>query len=361
LFKAQINGAVFKVRGYPFTAQDADATLCAQSALWGVCRYLSERYPMYRELYPFDFIRMTESSKGRAVPYRPMSGPDYCKILTDFGAFPIHRGLQKKGTSAGSLVLDGDAFQDLYSYVESGFPVLASLHLPLGPGHVVSLIGHTIDYEKPLGAASELIDSSHFLKQFIVVDDNFFPYQLLGYEDDLENYGALYEKNGEKVGIGHVITMTCPLPEKVFVPAELARKKALRFCRRSLSKLKLTGLGPFVTRLFVTNSSAFKSMKLAQARSGPDLASGLVTNLHLPHFVWIMELSPLELYKKQKCTAEIVIDATAGPEDEGVIYMRIGEQMYFAREKGAGLWDKIEGALGQFPQYMHNLGEKDAA
>ncbi len=48
-FKAHINGTEFEIRGYPFTAQDADATLCAHSALWGVCRYLSERYPVYKD------------------------------------------------------------------------------------------------------------------------------------------------------------------------------------------------------------------------------------------------------------------------------------------------------------------------
>jgi len=63
-FKVRINGTLFEVLGYPFTAQDADATLCAHSALWGVCRYFSERYTHYKELFPFDFIRMTENSKA---------------------------------------------------------------------------------------------------------------------------------------------------------------------------------------------------------------------------------------------------------------------------------------------------------
>ena len=62
-YKARVNGTDFDVLGYPWTSQDGDATLCAHSALWGVCRYLSERYPYYKELYPFDFIRMTESSQ----------------------------------------------------------------------------------------------------------------------------------------------------------------------------------------------------------------------------------------------------------------------------------------------------------
>ena len=78
----------------------------------GVCRYLSQRYPHYKELYPFDFIRMTETSEGRAVPYRGMTYTDYCKILSEFGTFPIVRFVQKKGMASGLAVLDADAFED---------------------------------------------------------------------------------------------------------------------------------------------------------------------------------------------------------------------------------------------------------
>lgn len=28
--------------------------VCAHAAIWGTCRYLSQKYPSYRELYPYD-------------------------------------------------------------------------------------------------------------------------------------------------------------------------------------------------------------------------------------------------------------------------------------------------------------------
>jgi len=361
-FRAQINGTEFTVYGYPFTAQDADATLCAHSALWGVCRYLSERYPHYKELYPFDFIRMTESSKGRAFPYRGMTYTDYCKILTDFGTCPVTGVLQKKNPNdpQGDLIQNIDSFQDLCAYVESGFPVLASLRL-VGPGHVVSLIGHTMDYTVPIDTSLQFVDSSHFLKQFVVVDDNCFPYQKLGYENDPENYLGSYVAGvspvtGSKVGIKDISVITCPLPEKVFLPAQDAREKAMKHCRLFLSTLKQTGNEPFVHRLFVTSSSAFKRRKLAAALSGPDPASSLVASLHLPHFLWVMEISPIDAYKNGICTAEIVLDATAGSAEDGIIYMRVGDQMHFAG-KTQTIWKKVSGP-NQFPQYTHNLGEK---
>lgn len=357
-FRAQINGTEFTVSGYPFTSQDADATLCAHSALWGVCRYLSERYPHYKELYPFDFVRMTESSQGRAFPYRGMTYADYCKILNDFGTCPVTAFLQKQDANKVT-VPDLDAFQDLCAYVESGFPVLASLRMA-SAGHVVSLVGHTLDYSTTITATTGFVDSSLFLKQFVVVDDNFFPYQKLGYENDPENYLGIYGKSPlseGKLGIKDIFTMTCPLPEKVFLPAKDAREKAMKHCQKFLSILKETGAEPFVCRLFVAGSSAFKRRKLASALSESDPASSLVANLHLPHFLWVMEISPVDLYKAGTCTAEIVLDATAGSAEDGIIYMRIGDQMHVAG-KSQTIWKKIDGPK-QFTQYTHNLGEKE--
>lgn len=360
-FRVNINGAALEVRGYPFTSQDADATVCAHSALWGACRFLSEKYPHYRELYPFDLIRMTETTKGRVVPYRGMTYTDYCKILTDFGTFPVCRMLQKI-TSTG-VAFDPDVFRevfkDLYTYVESGFPVLASVRLPQGVGHVVTLVGHTIDRGKDPGVATGFVDSSHFLKQFVVMDDNRSPYQRLGYEADKESYGVFYEKNGRRLGIQDITTLTCPLPEKVFLPAESAREKAVECCNLIASSLKLTGKEPFVTRLFLTTSVSFKRRKLAQSMSkkyGPDRAATFVLDVHLPHFIWVMEVSPLESYKKEMCTAEIVLDATAGVAENGLIYLRIGEQVHFGAQ-----FTKIAGAKTEYPQYTHNLGERDLA
>src|ERR1017187_4489727 len=41
---------------YPYMSQDTEATVCAHTALWSTCRYLSERYTMYPETYPYYFI-----------------------------------------------------------------------------------------------------------------------------------------------------------------------------------------------------------------------------------------------------------------------------------------------------------------
>ena len=348
-FHAHIGGRHFTVKGYPYVSQDGDVTVCAHSALWSVCRYLSERYTIYAETYPFDLIRLMQPIRGRTFPYRGMTYEDYCIILSEFGCYPI---LMRLKESRHSACYDNKEYENLYSYIESGFPVLASYQ-----GHVVTVIGHTIDYSKNVKPdADGFLSSLAFLKQFVVVDDNFFPYQLLGEKDDLDNYGARYPD--PQYDIYSIVVAVCPLPEKVFLPADKAREVCLKYFKELKPELETIGRGSYVTRLFVTTNTAFKRRKLETNvftdKSGKiDVLSYYVSEFNLPHFVWVMELSPIDLYKKGICTAEIVLDATSNIHESVVIYMRIGNTLVVD-----GLQRKYDGNPKQFRQYTHNLGEK---
>ncbi len=85
VFEPRFIGSLFKVNGYPYTSQNGEAMVCAHASLWGVCRYLSQRYSNYAEIYPYDLILLTPDYLGRRVPYRSMTYADYSTILTKFG------------------------------------------------------------------------------------------------------------------------------------------------------------------------------------------------------------------------------------------------------------------------------------
>ncbi len=358
-FKTHIAGNVFSAQGYPYMSQDTDATVCAHSALWGVCRYLSERYSDYREIYPYDLVLMTGNADGRKVPYRGMTYTDYSKILSEFGCHPLIMRVKKK---LDQLKCDPESFKMLYTYVESGFPVLASFQ-----GHVVTLIGHTMVYKYDSSNVDDegFLDSSVFLKQFVVVDDNFFPYRFLGYEADAENYGNKYGPpsipGGEPYTINSIVAAVCPLPEKAYMSAPIARKQASEYVKKpKVSELiKKTGAGPYVTRLFLTSGPAFKRRKLKSAlsREGAvtDTISFNLQTLALPHFIWVMEVSPLEQYKKGFATAEFVLDATAGKKENGLIYARIGKTIFIDEKQ-----KDEENTDSRFRIYTHNLGEVES-
>jgi hypothetical protein len=345
-FHVHIGGVEFKVAGYPYMSQDGDVTVCAHSVLWGMCRYLSEKYSIYREFLPFDLIKLTETTSGRTFPYRGMTYSDYSKILSDFGSYPLIIRVKKSKNDS----IDTGEFKNLCTYVESGFPVLSSFQ-----GHVVTIIGHTIDYSKFCDPDEfGFIDSSSFLKQFIVIDDNFFPYQLLGDEKDPHNYGLEYDS--EQYYISSIVAAVCPLPEKVFLPAEKARDAAMKYFIGMKGRLSEKSNGPWVTRLFLTTNSAFKRRKIEKstnASASIDKLSAIVPYLNMPHFVWVMEVSPADKYNDGQCIAEIVLDSTSNDWKSGVLYLRIGNTMFIDGQEKT--FDK-EPMF--FPQFTHNLGER---
>ncbi|HDL01668.1 MAG TPA: hypothetical protein ENH23_05480 [candidate division Zixibacteria bacterium] len=284
---------------------------------------------------------MTGTARGRTFPYRGMTYADYSQILSSFGVYPVIVSVKKHTRFP---IADPDELKKVYTYVESGFPVLASF-----AGHVVALVGHTIDYDRPYTEDSDgFVDSFSFLKQFITIDDNFFPYALLGYDDDPDNYATVYPYS-----INSIVTAVCPLPEKAFLPAEKAKEKAMKYFRNFISELGKYSGKPWVTRFFITTNKSFKRRKLENIKAGHDKLDSFIINIDLPHFIWVMEISSLADYKNGVCVAEIVLDSTASEKDHAVLYMRIGNILYFnGKEKN------VSDASKSFPQYTDNLNKE---
>lgn len=358
MFKAHVNGIELGVKGYPYMSQDNEAMLCAHAALWGMCRYMSERYPIYREVRPFDLVRMTGKDLGRAYPGRGMVYRDYSSILTDFGSYPV---IEQVKEHSEDKTQDKEALRNICTYVESGFPVLLSVKNPASrSGHALTAVGHTLDETDVILDADGIIDHTDFFKQLIVVDDNVFPYQLLGRKADPNNYASAFDEDF-RFSMDDIHTAVCPLPEKVFVTAEVARMLLRKHLtdRELWPEIQKTGQSPWVTRLFLATCHSFKKGKFRAAGQNLGIAGNLdyVTTLTLmPHFIWVMEIGPRERYRQRECTAEIVLDATAGKNDYSlVLYARVGNKLFFPQ---ADRPFECQGASSVFKIYRHNLGEE---
>ena len=357
-----LQGTEYTVSGYPYICQDGEAMVCAHAALWTVCRYLSTQYPIYRELYPYDLIEMTGDTLGRRVPNRGMLYTDYSTIFTKFGCHPVLR----RPDDGCNWMDDKETFLDIYAYLESGFPILMSFYR-----HVAAVIGHTTRPTLAFDAPDEngYHDSYALLDQYIVVDDNFFPYQKLGSRgDDVDrNYGKQFEGQLDPYPSKEdIFSAVIPLPEKAFVEPGTARTNGRVFLGLNRIKQALndtrTELGvdpaePIITRLFLTTTNSFKKRKREQFQgigaAGTNLLNQFPLRVNLPHFVWVMEVSPLELYKNQFVLGEVIMDASAGPHEMAPIYSRIGNHLYFDGE-----FDRHVDSAKSFRQYTHNLGER---
>ncbi|MEK7794411.1 MAG: hypothetical protein AAB353_07770 [Candidatus Hydrogenedentota bacterium] len=248
--------------------------------------------------------------------------------------------------------------------MESGFPILTSFG-----GHVVIIVGHTNATTIDDSAKTEntgFYNSAWLVNRYVVVDDNFFPFQELGYRRDSRYYGNHYRELSNLPSIDGIFAAVVPLPEKAFLPPKHARNYCYSFLNTKEAKseidsvrarLGISSNDKLVTRTFLTSSVPFKKRKAQIALNyyghGIDLCSLHPVDLNLPHFIWVMEISTLSKHIDGFCIGEIVLDASAGAVDCKPIYARIGESLFREGERGA---DTAQSLLC-YKQYSHNLGE----
>ena len=131
-----LQGTELRVRGFPFISQDADVTVCAQSALWMIVRYYSNRYPLYPERFPYQLAKLTEDySLGRVIPSSGLYLWQMAEALRRIGFSPVTYTRDR-------FTADFDHL--LYTYVESGIPVILATKR-----HALVAFGHKSDYALP--------------------------------------------------------------------------------------------------------------------------------------------------------------------------------------------------------------------
>jgi len=265
-----------------------------------------------------------------------------------------------------------DQFSEIYTYVESGFPVLGSTE-----GHVVTLIGHTLSRKPRRRIRTKTVASAEFVDSLVIVDDNRFPYHRLGWKRKPAREGPAREldsksgrANATVDAIESLKHFVIPLPEKVFLPAGMAEKVLTRYLanvglyrplRLAYENMLKRGGGVAVTRQFVASGSSTKAEALRRYSESSTRSNvfARVLELSLPHFVWVLEICPLRSYTEgtHLCGGEIVIDATSAAwSHDSLLFFRMGNHVVIDGETVSG-----EGEIADCPQFTHNLGEWTAS
>lgn len=302
-------GSRFEVSGFPFISQDTDATVCAESALWMILRYYSNRYPAYSEILPFEITELaSKHAVGRRVfPSSGLYSWQLAETLRLRGFSPVVYSRLQFSPELGDRTFD----HLLYTYIESGIPLLVTV-----PEHVVVGFGHASDYSAPGPPAQskpEFLYTSHFNRSFIINDDNHYPYQELR---QTKASGAA----GSRFSWEDIKEFIVPLPEKVFLTAELVQpaiEHVLRdedFGIPSSPSLKDKSL---VFRLFLTSARTFKR-SLKNRKMGHRTVQDIYRHLPMPHFIWICEIAEYDDYcEKRLIKGEIIWDATRNATEPG--------------------------------------------
>jgi hypothetical protein len=327
-----ILGTELRIGGFPFISQDADVTVCAESAVWMIVRYFSNRYRIYPETYPFQIVSLTRDySLGRIFPSAGLYVWQMAEALRRLGFSPL---------IYTRLRFPSDFDHLLYTYIESGFPVLACL-----ADHVVVAFGHRSDYSiTPTGTATFF--TSEYNIAFVVNDDNEVPYQLLNKSGTISDAGA----QSSQYKFSDIQEFIVPLPETVFLPAE-SFKTVVTTILENDPDLGYRKLSPslknsrLVLRLLLTTGHSFKK-HLASRKMGHPVVETAYRNIPLPYFLWVCEISTIDAYSSHQIHGEILWDATRNAyEPNGWIALHYPEILVL--DLGSALNEHQ--SLGQFP------------
>jgi hypothetical protein len=300
--RVSILGTELEICGFPFISQDSDVTVCAESALWMILRYFSNRYHLYPETYPFEVVTLTKDySLGRIIPSSGLYVWQMAEAVRKIGRPP--------------LIYTRANFPDfdhlLYTYIESGIPVLAGMKQ-----HVVVAFGHSSNFGTKLsGPAAAPLFSSVFCDALIINDDNAVPYQLLHKTGMVSGPGP----QASKYQFSDIVDFIAPLPQRVFLPAESFQTVVMAILEKS-SDFGYKTLSAFlkneqlVLRLFLTTGKSFKK-HLGSRKMGNSLVEEAYRNLPLPHFMWVCEISTTDAYSRHEVYGEILWDATRNADE----------------------------------------------
>lgn len=315
-----LQGTPLEIEAFPFISQDTDATVCAQSALWMLFRYFSTQYAHYHEIRPFEITQLTKDySIGRVYP--ATSG------LTDW---QMGEACRQAGFSPLIYTRQGyesDFDHLLYTYIESGIPVLAATN-----DHVFVALGHFSDYSKTLPSL-ERVPSSFLNSGFVINDDNRMPYQYLPLMKAPSSSLQV-----SKHGVDSLESFIAPLPEKVFLAAEHQQKLVQRLLDNRTFGLStnspLLSSRQIITRSFLTSGHSFKKAIQARGAGNPKVAE-IYRSLPMPRFIWVTEIGIPEEFP-DRVWGEVLWDATRNEHEvDGWIAVHYPE--FLALDVGSAL------------------------
>ncbi len=328
-FAIHILGREFKIRCFPSIGQDGRYISCADSCLWSLLRYFSEKYCYYREIYPSEIVEANRLLReGRNVPTRGLSVDQIINIIAEFGL-----------TAAFE---NEDLIDKAHGYIESGIPLLVGSEKEQ---HAILGIGLTggAEYSKK---GKKIKDGKHFHysqkgRNIVCIDDNFLPYGIINKDirTDIKNktisviliplyHKIIFEWNNAEKSVDFLL-------EDEYAGLKYAQKQQwLENCEETL-----------VVRLFLTSSKTYKK-HLFEYQLGLE-SSDILRRIPFPKLIWIAECREPDDNDPAKIICEIGIDATASPhEDSPHLYIRYPKGLIVSNR-----WD----SLGRRPKQTEYL------
>jgi len=351
-FKANILGNRNEVTAFPWMHQEPDVTCCAHITLWSILRYFSSKYSDYSDPTIADIVNKIQYNYDRKIPTKGLREEQISNLLIQFGF--------------STLIRSNHVNDEIFTYIESGLPVIGIIPTDNDEAHAICLIGHgdvkRDDSFEPLkeifktknkkgelkSINTDIILSTKFLDSLIVNDDNYFPYRTVYKQVKmLEKIDKKYEP---VYIVDNIKSFIIPLYEKM----QITYNEVYNIVLNYLLSNSLSGLpSPKVLRFFITSSNSFKE-NLKSRNINSELRR-ILLRVNMPKFIWCVEISSRENYVNGLIDGCIIIDATDSSEEMSpfiVVHDREKVEYYNGNRN---LKNKID--ILPYKQYINNLKE----
>ncbi len=351
-FHTTANGLKFTIKAFPHSSQDSETISCAETTLWAIMEYFSNKYSDYKPVLPSKIIQtLNNQSVERQLPSHGLNVQQMSFALREFGF----------GTKIYSKKEYEDDFKRLLNiYIESGLPLIIAMDNFDGAGtigHAILAIGHatitdrhidTLPAHNTFGRGIAFFDYAEAKSECVFIDDNCKVYQ----RAVLDNPAQHYTTDWHDCKITYFIV---PLYPKIYLEAFEAKNFVLNFIFEGLEPIDDSS--EVLLRFFLTSSRSYKDEIARNATIQDDLKSAIIGAL-MPKFIWVAELSTREMIKRDEAYGLVILDATEADVsyNKPLIIAAYQDKIINFDSKSKEL-EKIDLPLSTFKVFRHNLQE----
>lgn len=335
---------------FPHMKQEGDIAVCAHVALWSVVRSFTNRFHKYPEVRLGQLVEMIQPQAERLTPSRGLTPTQISDVLLRLGFSPIIRSCS-----------DRNFIDEIYSYVESGIPVIGFMP---ELEHAITIVGCGMPV-KELATSNQLtphnyeifidqngdtyqtnvIMASKLIKFLVVNDDNQFPYRLL-------NKGI---REGE---LGYNLeAIKCAV-----IPLYSGIQLVYNDVKTAFLALVTDGVfdwmnpDKLITRIFLTSANTYREYVNEYRADFGSALSSILINLEMSKFVWCVEVSRPSAFVEGKVEAVVLVDSTSATTNRSpfLLITKNGRIDYSDGGKPVSYaWDRPL----EVPAFHHNLQE----
>lgn len=365
--KVHSAGREIMLRVFPHMRQEGDVSVCAHVALWAILRSFSARFNLYRDVKLGEIVEAIEPESERLIPSKGLSVFQISDALLKYGFSPIIC------SEADDRSRTQGCADSIITYVNSGIPVLG---ISSSRNHAVAIVGkvsvsrddQSKVWDKPpvtccsVGSNKviRLLFSSDFVSDYIVNDDNFFPYQRVNrYPQKSQTNCVQYDKEDHPSIVNYKI--------RDFDYAIIPLYSRVQLCYSDVKEL-LIGLveaGNYddiadqllVVHPFLASANTYREYANDVIRQYDSDLSELILTIEMPKFIWCVEIATKESFQKGLFNALVLIDSTSATVNKEPYLLVTDEREIRYLDRDVGRAFPQESGRKEFPSFDRNLNE----